>query len=80
MNDTKYIFDQTGIGMGAFYAYDPEILNWTLTYSVDCFALSLIFILFHMWNVASNLLLVYMTEEKLTHFSNYNEQILEGMK
>jgi hypothetical protein len=24
--------------------------------------------------------LVYMTEEKLTHFSNYNEQILEGMK
>jgi hypothetical protein len=24
--------------------------------------------------------LVHMTEEKLTHFSNYNEQILEGMK
>ena len=63
MNDTKYIFGQTGIGMGAFYADDAVILNWTLTDSVDCFALSLIFTLFHMWNVAPNLLLVYMTEE-----------------
>jgi len=27
MNDTKYIFDQTGNVMGAFYADDAEILN-----------------------------------------------------
>jgi hypothetical protein len=53
---------------------------WTLTYSVDCFALNLIFTLFHMCNVGPNLLLVYMTEERLTHFWNYNEQILEGIK